>query len=159
MKQLTIESNGRLGKTAIYINGEQLAGLKELFLNLDEDGAFDSVIQYVGIDGNHYTKNIFSDQLTSLQITDPTMSEEEAMELEEITISSDGYIENTLLAWNEEELEGVVSMLVHIKAPTIDKGSGISSIFKKEKVIEAGECKAEIVFRNEDDSIETEVVF
>ncbi|MDC1067765.1 hypothetical protein OAQ99_01255 [Candidatus Kapabacteria bacterium] len=158
MKTLTIESNGRLGKTAVYLNGEQLDGLKELFLNLDEEGTYDSVVQYVGGDGELYTKNIFSDNLTELKVTEPSFTEEEANELEELTIESDGQIENTILMWDEEDLDGVVSLLVHIKTPTKEK-KGLSNLFSRAKTVEDSVCKAEIVFRNDDDSLETERVF
>lgn len=158
MKELTVESNGRLGKTAIYLNGEQLAGLKELFLNLDEDGTFDSIIKYVDADDEEFTKNIFADNLTGLQVQEPTFTEEEAEELEELTIESDGFIENTIVSWDEEEQEGVVSLLVHIKVPAKEK-KGLTNFFSKAKTIEDSVCKAQIVYRNEDDSLETETVF
>jgi hypothetical protein len=158
MKVLIVESNGRLGKTAVYLNGEQLAGLKELFLNLDENGTFDSVIQYQGSDDELYTKNIFTDTLTNLKVTEPTFTEEEAEELEELTIESDGEISNTIISWDEEDQEGVVSLLVHIKTPEKEERS-ITNFFSKKKTIDGGVCKAEIVYRNDDDSLETERVF
>jgi len=155
MPQLEIESNGRLERTAVYINGEQVAGLKEVFLNLEEDGTFNSAIQYIGSDKKEYTKNPFSDTLQNIQVTEPSFTEEEALELQKITIDSDGFIEETDLLLNDEYLDGVVSIFVHVKAPDKVK----SGIFGKTK--ESGEevCKCEIIFRNEDDSLETVIIF
>ncbi len=39
-KTFAIESNGFLEKTACYINGQQVGGLKEVFINIDEAGIF-----------------------------------------------------------------------------------------------------------------------
>lgn len=63
MATFGIESNGRLENTAVYYNGEQLAGLRQVLLNLAEDGTFDAVISYRGEDGRLYTKNPFTDYL------------------------------------------------------------------------------------------------
>ena len=58
--------------------------------------------------------------------------------------------------WHEEQ-EGIVEVFIHVKAP--EGKSGGFSMFSKKK--ETGEevCKAEITFRNDDDSLETEKVF
>ena len=45
MVSISIESNGRLERTAIYYNGEQISKVKELLINIDEDGTFDSIIK------------------------------------------------------------------------------------------------------------------
>jgi len=158
MAEFAIESNGRLEKTAIYFNGEQIGGVKEVFLNLDEDGTFDSIIQYEGKDKNIYTKNIFSDYLENLKTVPPSFTEEEARSMFLFTVVSDGDIENTLVYENDEESEGIVSVLVHIKGAETKKG--IKSFFKtKNKVPDRAEFKAEITFRNDDDTIETEDIF
>lgn len=157
MIELTIESNGRLELTAVYINGEQLTGIKELFLNLDEDGTFDSIIKYVDLNDQEFTRNIFSDELTNIQVKDAAFTEEEANNLQAITITSDGFIDNTDLYWNDENLDGVVSLFAQIKTPEKDKSK--FGIFGKDKTISNSIVKAEITFRNEDDSIETETVF
>ena len=159
MPQLTIESNGMIEKTAVYLNGEQLSGIKELFLDLDEEGTYNAVIQYEGKDKQIHTKQIFSDFLDEIKITEASFTEEESMQLEKLEVSSDGYIDETILWWNDDELEGVVSMFIHIKAPK-NKSKGIKSLFRKDESDgDEAVCKAEITFRNEDDSIETEIVF
>ena len=81
MSELAIESNGRLEKTAVYINGGQVRGIKELFLNLDENSTFDAIIQYEGYDNSIYTKRIFRDQLTALRFSPPAFTEEESKHL------------------------------------------------------------------------------
>lgn len=158
MPSIGIESNGRIEKTAVYYNGERVRGLKEVFVNLDENGTFDAIIQYKGADNKIYTKNIFSDYMSNLQTDEPAFSEEEAMELQLIDIESDGDIESSIVFLNDEQLEGIVSLFIHIKAVVSEKG--IRNIFSSKKNIpEEVEFKAEITFRNEDDSIETEEIF
>ncbi len=156
MATLTIESNGLLEFTAVYYNGQQIAGLKELFLNLDELGTFDSIIQYEGTDKKIYTKNIFSDYLDNIKVVPPTFSEEEAAGLVAFTVESNGEIENTMIYSNDETLDGVVSVFVHIKA-TKNK-TIINSLLNKGN-FEDIEFKAHITYRNEDESIETEDIF
>lgn len=158
MPTFAIESNGRLEKTALYYNGEQIGGIKEIFLNLDEDGTFDSIIQYEGKDQQIHTKNIFRDYLTNIKITEPSFTEDEAAELQLFEIESDGDIEDTMLYLNDENLEGVVSVLLHIKS-TQEKNSLHKFFAGKRYVPDHVEFKAEITFRNEDNSIETEEIF
>jgi hypothetical protein len=158
MATFGIESNGRLEKTALYYNGEQIGGVKEIFLNLDEDGTFDSIIQYEGKDKQHYTKNIFRDYLTNIKVSEPSFTEEEAAELQLLEIESDGDIENTMVFLNEENLEGIVNVLIHIKS-TQEPNSLHKFFAGKKYVPDHIEFKAEITFRNEDDSLETEEVF
>ncbi len=116
MATIGIESNGRIEKTAVYLNGERIRGLRELFLNLDEDGAFDAIIQYEGIDKNLYTRQLFSDTLDNLITAEPAFTDEEAAALQLLEIESDGYIENTSIYKNEEPLDGIVSLLLHIRS-------------------------------------------
>lgn len=156
MATLAIESNGRIEKTAVYYNGEQVGGLKEIFLNIDEDGTLDAVIQYEGTNSELYTKNIFEDYLDNLKVVPPSFTEEEASQLTLFVVESNGDIENTLLFINNEPLEGVVNLFLHIKSSKAK--SGISSIFKKNIPADI-EFKADITFRNDDDSIETERIF
>lgn len=159
MATLGIESNGRIEKTAIYLNGERIRGIKELVLNLDEEGAFDAVIQYEGSDKNLYTKQLFSDVLSNIITAEPAFTEEEAVNLQLLEIESDGYIENTSVLRNEQPLDGIVSLLLHIKSADATKG-GLKSIFSSKKNSDAGaEFKATITFRNEDDTLETEDIF
>lgn len=161
MPVFEIESNGLIESTLVHYNGRQIAGLKEIFLNLDEDGTFDSVIKYTGTDGNLYTKNIFSDFLTNLKTTDPTMTEEEAFNLRPLTIESNGEIHNTIVAIDDFEQDGIVNLFVHIVAPDIQKKSGFSLFGKKNEEVAPnnGNFIAEITYRNEDESIETEKIF
>lgn len=158
MPTLSIESNGMLEKTAVYYNGSQISGIKELLVNIDEEGLFDCVIQYEGSDKKLYTKQIFTDTLTNVRTVPASFSEEEAQLLQLLTIESDGDVESSTLFLNEEPLDGVVSLYLHIK---VDKNKdGISSIFKKKQYNLINETfKSEITFRNEDDSLETEDIF
>jgi hypothetical protein len=157
MATFTIESNGRIERTAVYYNGEQISGIKEIFVNLDEDGVFDAVIQYEGVNKEIYTKNIFEDYLDNLKVVPPSFTEEEAMALTQLVIESEGDINSTTLLMDDEELCGVINLLIHIKS-TKNSPSGLSSIFKK-SIPNDVEFKSEITFRNDDDSTETERVF
>lgn len=158
MATFTIESNGRLEKTAVYFNGEQISGIKEIFINIDEEGSFDTIIQYEGTDKTIHTKNIFEDNfLDKAKIVEPSFTEDEARALVEFSIESDGDLESTWLYINDEELEGVVSLFLHIKAA--ENKAGLSKIFGNNKIPDTVEFKAEITYRNEDDSLETEEIF
>lgn len=158
MKTFAIESNGRIDNTIIYINGEQIAGVKEIFININEDGLFDAIIQYEGIDKNIYTKNIFEDYLTNIKTTEPYLTEEEAQALRQLIIESDGNIENTTVLIDDEIQTGIVSLFIHIKASS--NKNGIRSFFKAKTYIpETIEFRAEITYRNEDNSLETEEIF
>lgn len=158
MATLGIESNGRLEKTAVYYNGEQIGGVKELYLNLDEMGSFDAIIQYEGTDKNTYTKQIFVDHLTNVQTRAPSFTEEDARDLQLLTVESDGDIESTSVFINDDMEDGIVSLFVHIKAGT--SPGGIKSMFSlKKELPEHPEFKAEITFRYDDDEVETENIF
>jgi hypothetical protein len=158
MATFGIESNGRLEKTAVYFNGEQLGGVKEIFLNLDETGTFDAIIQYEGTDKNLYTKQLFLDYLDNVKITDPSFTEEDAADLQLLEVESNGDINNTTVNFNRETLSGIVSIFVHIKAPQVKHG--IRSYFEnKSNIPDTVEFKAEITFRNEDDTLTTEAVY
>lgn len=158
MAGIGIESNGRIEKTAVYYNGECLKGIKELFINLDEEGTYDGIIQYEGIDKNIHTKNIFSDYMTNLQIADPPFTEEEALNLQLVEIESGGEIESTMVYQNEEPLEGIVSLFIHIKG-TENKNSLRNLFSSRKNIPDEVQFKAQITFRNEDGSIETEDIF
>jgi len=158
MSTFGIESNGRLEKTAIYFNGEQLGGIKEVFLNLDETGTFDTILQYEGTDKQLYTKSIFTEYLENTKIVEPSFTEEEASELNLLEIQSDGEIESTIVVFNKQELEGLVSLFVHIKG--VQSKNSIRNIFSgKNNIPDHVEFKAEFEFRNEDGSLETEAIF
>jgi len=158
MATLGIESNGRLEKTAVYFNGEQVGGLKEIFLNLDEDGTFDAVIQYEGSDKNLHTKNIFQEPLFNVKIVEPSFTEEDAQELQLLEVESNGDIENTTVFYNGEVLDGLVNVYIHIKGAKV-KSTGLSIFSSKKQDDQLAEFKAEFTFRNEDDSIETEAIY
>lgn len=67
MAEFSIEGNGRLERTAVYFNGQQLDGVREVFINISEDGEFDVLLMYVGSDGQSYTKNVFTDYLDTFR--------------------------------------------------------------------------------------------
>jgi len=158
MATFAIESNGRLEKTVVYYNGQQLGGIKEVFLNLDEEGTFDAILQYEDTEKEIRTKQIFGEYLENLKIVEPSFTEEEAAELQQLKLDSDGDIQDTVVTINDEELNGIVSLFVHIKAA--ENKNGISSLFSFKKPIpEHVEFKAEITFRNQDDTEETEDIF
>lgn len=160
MPELSIEGNGRLERTAIYYNGQQLDKVREIFIHISEDGDFDALIMYVGSDGQHYTKNLFTDYLDGVQTEPPGFTSEEASSLQMLTIDSDGTLESTLLLRNNEEQDGVVRLYVHIKAPTVEEGRGLRSWFGGSKNIpERAEFAAEITYREIDGSLTTEGVF
>jgi hypothetical protein len=160
MAEFSIEGNGRLEKTAVYYNGEQLDGVREIFLNLDENGTFDGVIMYEGADGRPYTKNIFVDYLENIRTEPPGFTEEEARHLSLFTVISDGDIGNTVVLRNNEEQSGIVSVYVHIKAPSVPEGGGLRSFFRGSKDIpERPEFRAEIVYREETGDLTTENLF
>ena len=95
--------------------------------------------------------------MDNLKLVPPSFTDEEATALREFTIESDGDLGDTWLFLEDEPLDGVVEVLVHIKAT--DNKNGLRSLFNKSKIPEMVEFKAQITFRNEDDSIETEDIF
>ena len=160
MFSFVVESNGRIEKTAVYYNGEQLGGVKEVFFHISEEGDFDAIIHYRGVDNQDYSRTIFEGTLPAIKVVEPTFTEEEAMQLRSIEIQSNGQLEDTIVYLDEEEQFGIVSVLIHIKSPTTEQKSGITGIFSKKKVLSgSAECMAEITYRNDDDTIETERIF
>lgn len=159
MRELSIESNGSLEKTAVYINGEQIGGIHQMMLHISEDGDFDTIFVYEGTDKQMYTKNLFADYLDNIKKVPPTFTEEEAEFLRLLTVTSDGNLENTLVYINEEPQDGIVDLLVQIQRGSPAQRGGITSMFKKAEPGERPVFRAEIQYRNEDDSISTESVF
>ena len=157
MATFGIESNGRIENTAVYFNGQQIGGVKEIFINIDEDGTFDSVLQYEGIDKKIYSKDIFNDFLENIRTTEPSFTEEESENLQNLTIESNGELENTEVFLNGEFAEGIVSMLIHIKG--VESKTGLRAMFSKSSIPDHAEFKAEITFRNDDDTIDVEDIF
>lgn len=117
MPELSIESNGLLETTAVYYNGEQLRGVRELLLNIDENGTFDAILQYKGADGQMYTRNVLQEYLDNVATGEPSFTEEEAKSLRLLTVDSDGTLNNTIVALDGQEQSGIVSLYVHIKSP------------------------------------------
>lgn len=159
MPEFTIESNGRIEKTAIYYNGDQLAGVREIFLNIDEEGTFDAVVQYTGSDGQLYTKQIFTDYFENAKTREPAFTEEEAEMMRQLTVVSEGDIDTATVLIDGEEQFGIVSLLVHIKSATHTSGGLRSWFGGKKDVPERPEFKVQITYRNDDDSLSTEGVF
>jgi hypothetical protein len=160
MASFSIESNGRLEKTRVYYNGEQLGGVREVFLNLDEDGTFDAIVQYVGSDGQTHTKQIFNDHLDRLVVTEAGVTDEEAKSHRLLTVDSSGEIDDTLVLLDDTPLDGLVNLMVHIKGSPKAGEKGIRALFTtRNEVSEDAEFKAEATFRNDDDSLSTERLF
>jgi hypothetical protein len=160
MRSFSIESNGRLENTAIYMNGEQLTGIKEIVLNLDEEGTFAAIMSYEGSDGKLYTKQIFTDYMENIRIREAAFTEEEAEGLQLLTVESDGDIEATTVTLNDAGLEGIISLMIHLKVGDRPAAGGIRSWFGKGR--EPGDptiFRAEITFRNPDGSTSVEGVF
>jgi hypothetical protein len=158
MREFSIESNGSLEKTALYINGEQIGGIHQLMLHISEDGDFDTIIAYEGSDKQMYTKNLFADYLDNIKKVPPTFSEEDAQYLRLLTVTSDGNLENTMVYINEEPQEGIVDLLVQIQRGSAPQRS-ITTMFKKQVPGETPTFRAEIQYRNQDDSLSTELIF
>lgn len=160
MRTFSIESNGRIEKTALYLNGEQLSGVNEVFIHIDEDGTFDAVIEYVGSDGQARTKQLFTDYLDKMKVTPPVFTEEEARYLQLLTIESNGDVSETLLYYNDVPLEGVVDILLHIRKGASNTSSLFTSLIKGKKTLPDDEAfRAEMMFRNENDTLELETLF
>lgn len=161
MAEFSIESNGTLEKTAIYYNGEQLAGIRQLMLHISENGDFDTIIVYEGTDKNLYTKNIFADYLVNVKTVEPTFTEEEAQFLRLLIVHSDGNLENTEVIIDDEPQEGITDLLVQIERGDTPAKSGFS-IFKKpseSNISSPTTFRAEIQYRNYDGSLSTENIF
>lgn len=159
MATLVIESNGRIEKTAVYVNGDQISGIRELMMNISEDGTFDCILVYRGDDEKAYTRNVFTEYLDHVQTREPAFTEEEAQYLQQLTVESDGDIGNTTVAINDEMQDGIVSLFVHIKAPDTQNVSGIRRWFGGKASAGRTEFTADITYRNADESIVTESVF
>ncbi len=160
MATFGIESNGRLENTAVYYNGEQLAGLRQVLLNIAEDGTFDALISYRGDDGQLYTRNPFTDYLDHVRTMPPSFTEEEAQTLRQLVIESDGDIERTLVYLDGQPQEGIVHLFVSISVPDAAPPQGFSLFRKRSpEPLERAEFRAEITFREADGSQTTEPVF
>lgn len=157
IETFAIESNGLLEQTACYINGKQLGGLKELYINIDEAGIFDAIIQYEAEDKQIYTCRLFNVDKCNIKTVQPSFTEEEASQLILFEIESDGTLDNTTFYFNNDELSEVVSLFIHIKAVTGDLG--IKHLFKEPIISDKPIFKTEIVFRNDDDTLSTETIF
>ncbi|MBM4177791.1 MAG: hypothetical protein FJ211_00470 [Ignavibacteria bacterium] len=160
MAEFSIEGNGRIERTALYFNGQQLDGMREVFVNVTEDGEFDVLLMYTGADGQSYTKNVFTDYLDNIRTEPPGFSEEEAQSMNLLTVSSDGTLESTIVLRNNEEQFGIVRLYVHIKAPSVQESGGLRSWFGGMKSIpERAEFVAEITYREDNGELTVESVF
>ncbi|MBL0333053.1 MAG: hypothetical protein IPP08_05215 [Chlorobiota bacterium] len=161
MVSISIESNGRLERTAIYYNGEQISKVKELLINIDEDGTFDSIIKYENTSGVIQAKNIFDDYLQDLITVEPRVSEEEAQNLHLLTIESDGTLNNTMVFINDVQQDGLTGLFIQLKGGNLNDDKSFFGWMKtdtKSNTIDFT-FKAEIKFRNEDNSIDTQNIF
>jgi len=160
MATFGIESNGRLENTAVYHNGEQLAGLRQVLLNLAEDGTFDALISYRGSNGQLYTRNPFSDYLDQIRTMPPSFTEEEARSMRLLVIESDGDINHTLVYLNGEPLEGIVQLFVNISVPDSNDPPK-KRFFSRQQptVLDRAEFRAEITFREADGTLSVEPIF
>jgi hypothetical protein len=160
MRTITIESNGRIEKTAVYVNGEQITGIKELLISIDEDGVFNAIISFKTNAGTLLTKQLFSDNLSQLQRREAAFSQEEAMDLRTLAIESDGDLDNTSVFINDEFIDGIASILVHIMIDATQQKEGIfKRIFSKNTSFTETRFISEIVFRNPDGSESFESIF
>ncbi len=161
MAEFSIESNGSLEKTAIYYNGEQLAGVRQLVLHISEEGDFDTILVYEGTDKNIYTKNIFADYLDNIKKVPPTFTEEESQSLRYLSVQSDGTLENTFVLIDDEPQDGIVDLLVQIERATPTQKTGFALFGKKDEVSSGtgSVFRAEVQYRNQDDSLSTENIF
>jgi hypothetical protein len=88
----------------------------------------------------------------------PTFTEEEAQYLRLLTVTSDGELANTLVYINEEEQIGLTDLLVQVqRGGQVQKS--LTSFFKKQEPAERPVFRAEAQYRNEDDTISTELIF
>jgi hypothetical protein len=158
MREVSIESNGSLEKTAVYINGEQIGGIHQMMIHISEDGDFDTILVYEGTDKQMYTKNIFVDYLDNIKKTPPTFTEEDAQYLRLLMIASDGELANTVVYINEEEQMGLTDLIVQIQRGAQAQKS-LTSFFKKQEPGERPTFRAEAQYRNEDDTLSTELIF
>lgn len=159
MRTITIESNGRLERTAIYINGEQVTGIRELLISIDEEGTFNSIITFIDKTGIQSTKQLFSDDLSHMKRIEASFTTEDSHQLQSFTVESDGDLEQTSLFMNNEFIEGVISVMIHLKIETQQPSSSLLSIFRKKQLIHENFFQTEIVFRNSDGTQSVETIF
>ena len=160
MRTLSIESNGRLENTAIYINGEQIAGIRELYINIDEQGTFDSVISYIDGSGKLLSKQLFTDDIQSLQFKEAAFTEEDSLNLIQLTIESNGDLENTSVFINDDYADGIVSLTLHCKLGESKPQSLFEKFLSKANPQnEESFFRSEIIFRNEDGSLTNQSIF
>jgi hypothetical protein len=142
MRTLAIESNGRLENTAMYFNGEMIRGVRDLMLNLDETGAFETVVQYKDASGKIHSHQLFVEHLEGLQTVSNDDLPEKGMELRQLVIESTGNIEETTVFINEEPQDGIVSLFLKLHKDGTDE-----------------EFSAQVTYRNADGSTATEDIF
>ena len=161
MRTITIESNGRIEKTAVYVNGEQISGIRELLISIDEEGTFNAILSFIGITGELHTKQLFTEDLSTMKRKEASFTEIEAQELRSITIESDGTLDNTTVLINNEFAEGIISLSMHILIDMQQQShkSFLKRLFSKEQSFNETRFITEIVFRNPDGSEQIETIF
>jgi hypothetical protein len=160
MRTISIESNGRIEKTAVYLNGEQITGIRELLVSIDEEGIFNAIISFTSATGVLLTKQLFVDDLSQLQRREAAFSDEEAMDLRSLSIESDGNLDNTSVFINNEFIDGIVSIMVHIMIDSVQKKENVfTKIFSKNQTYSETRFLTEIVLRNPDGSESIESIF
>ncbi|MFZ9976737.1 MAG: hypothetical protein ACO3GR_01455 [Candidatus Kapaibacteriota bacterium] len=160
MRTISIESNGRLEKTAVYVNGEQVTGIRELLLSIDEEGTFNAIVSFVSTSGILLTKQVFTDDLSQLQRREAAFSEVEAMDLRSFAIESDGTLDNTSIFMNNEFIDGIISIMIHITIEASQPMKGMfTKLFSKNSTLSQTRFITEIVLRNPDGSELIESIF
>ena len=159
MRTITIESNGRLERTAIYVNGEQVAGVRELLISIDEEGTFHSIISLISGSGIQVTKQLFTDDISQLQRKEAAFTSEESFQLQSFSIESDGDLEQTSLFMNDDFVVGVVSIIIHIRIETSQPTKSLFSWFTKHRNVHENVFQTEIVFRNPNGTHSVESIF
>jgi len=148
LRTLEIRSSGRLENTTVHLNGEQIVGVRELFLNLKEDGTFDNWITYESTSNEILSKELFREYLADLNVN----AEGFAAAGASLVFESDGNIDGTTIWRNEQRLDGLVEIFVYLR--NVKTGW-----FKWRRDGQEDEFRAEAQFRNQDGSINGETIF
>jgi hypothetical protein len=149
MRTLDIWSNGLIHQTILCFNSQQLVGVREFLLDLNEDGTFRVLINYEGADGEFRVKNPFTDHLVSLRTT--SLADDDVPR-SVLTIESNGTIESTAISFNQQELSGVVSLLIYMRRVR----EGVIHWLRHG---DRDEFVSEITFREADGRLTQEVLF
>lgn len=152
MRMLEIRSNGRLETTTLHLNGEQLVGVRELFIDLKEDGTFDAWLTYENADSQTLSKRLFSEYLEKLRVA-PAGEVTAPLAPRSLVIEGDGEIADTTIALDNERLDGLVELFVYLRRA---QGGGF---WKWKREGEHDEFMATATFRNEDGTLDHDTLF